>query len=326
MKEALSLPDERLQNTTSKNFNLDIIDLKFIPMGESSWLYKARTNKGDEVALKVQRNINPAVDEARRLLVQQNYNHAPQVYLTVNGQVQAPMGELYVSIEDYIDHHDIKAYNAMPDASYLALLGKSLRELHGLAPPDQKASQIPVETFNPMYRKPTQQMIMDFKEWATSKDIARPTLDLLTNKAQIIEDLFARSVKLGINLAAQDLPLYLTHGDVHFANTIEATDGKLYLIDWDNAMMARPAHDLMYFTDEQIVGISAGYGQDLLATPDELAYYRNHLMLRAVWFWLSKLMQSNSSIDFKHTASSLITIFDDSPYLLRALGNSEIAK
>ena len=88
-------------------------------------------------------------------------------------------------------------------------------------------------------------------------------------------------------------------------------------------MLARPAHDLMYFTDEQIASVAAGYGSNLVAHPDELAYYRNHLMLRAVWFWLGKLMQTGNPIDFQHTASSLESIFDDSPYLLRALGISE---
>lgn len=107
---------------------------------------------------------------------------------------------------------------------------------------------------------------------------------------------------------------------MHFGNTLETRDGKFYLIDWDSTIIGGIGHDLMYFNDAQLVDISLGYGNDLLADQENLQYYRNHLMLRFVWFWLNKAMSTNSAQDLQAVADTFTTAFDNSDYLLRALG------
>jgi thiamine kinase-like enzyme len=320
MKEKLSTPDEAIYKAIEDQFGIPVKQLEFVSIGESSWMYKAATQDGANLAIKIQTADNSAVDELRRQLTQQNYAFTPKAHLTVGGNFQGRMGELYISVEDYIEHGEVKAFDAEPDEAFLEILGKALSELHSLKAPTPGDSPIPAETFHSSYLDLAQSTLVVFKDWSSGKPEAQPILDILDGKAQAVQDIFARSTELGSHLAEKNLPFVLTHGDLHFGNTLEGANGELYIIDWDHTLLARPGHDLMYFNDEQLTAISKGYGADLLASQDELGYYRNHLMLRFIWFWLNKGMAATSAEELAAVTETITTTFNDSPHFLRALG------
>jgi len=208
-----------------------------------------------------------------------------------------------------------------PSEPYLVRLGGLLRELHRLAVP-VSSSAIPRETFHSSFHDPAQAALRRLEEHAPGDEEAG-ALDvvkaLFDRKRDDIATLFSNAVELGGRLKTRKSELVLTHGDVHFDNLIETADGHLYLIDWDWAMCALPAHDLMYLTDDQLVRVSRGYGTDLLEDTDALRYYRTHLMLRAIWFWLERALNAETVEELRQTVDILVALFDDSPFLVRAL-------
>jgi aminoglycoside phosphotransferase (APT) family kinase protein len=245
----------------------------------------------------------------------------PEVHLTISGKTQANMGGLYVSVEQYIEHSGIKVHDSAPDKEYLMSLGKALSSLHEVEIPKiDSASPIPVETFQSSYLIPAQETLALFMDWCTDKPPAQDARNLLTEKAESIQALFDRSIVLGAKLKVDPPKLVLTHGDVHFGNTIETDDSHFYIVDWDLAMIGGAGHDLMYFSDAQLVDISLGYGSDLLADQDNLQYYRNHLMLRFVWFWLNKAMTAKDDESLRSVTETISTTLNDSDYMMRALG------
>lgn len=321
MKKPLGIPSEYLQSTIAQQFGIRVKQLEFIPIGESSWLYKATDIDGKFLAVKVQREDNPAVNEARRLLTLSQYAYAPETYMAESGKAQANMGGLYVSIEDYIEHNDVKVHDSTPDQKYLQTLGRALRSLHDVEVPQSDSDgSIPVETFRSLYLAPAQETLANFMDWSAGKPQVERIKDVLINKSDAIQSLFDRSIELGTKLLKNPPKLILTHGDVHFGNTLETDDGHFYIIDWDSTIIGGAGHDLMYFSDAQLAEISIGYGSDLLADQDNLQYYRNHLMLRATWFWLNKAMSATSNENIQSLTETVLTIFNDSDYMLRALG------
>lgn len=323
MKEALDNAETNLQQTIGEQFGVDIQQFNFVPIGESSWLYKATDTEGQLLAVKVQKDSNPAVDEARRLLARADYSYVPAIHLTKDGNVQAVMGDLHVSVEDYIEHDDVKAHDATPDKNYLITLGKALRSLHSIAvTPANSTSPIPVETFRSLYLSPAQESVARFMDWSADKPETQTIRHIVESNTGTIDALFARSIELGSQLAAKQPQLTLTHGDVHFGNILEAKDGGFYIIDWDSTIIGGIGHDLMYFSDKQLADISLGYGSDLLQDQENLQYYRNHLMLRFVWFWLDKARSSTTEQGLQAVTETIATTFDNSDYLLRALGRN----
>lgn len=327
MKEALEMPSENLKLTIGEQFGITVKQLEFVPIGESSWLYKATDIDDRYLAVKVQLEHNLAVDEARLLLALSRYAYVPEFYMTESGRAQASMDGLYVSVEDYIEHNDVKEHDSTPDQKYLGTLGRALRSLH-----DVKVTQtdsvgpIPVETFQSLYLTPAQKTLANFMDWSKNKPQAQTIRDVFSDKSDSIQALFDRSIDLGTKLSKNPPRLILTHGDVHFGNTLETNDGHFYIIDWDSTIIGGTGHDLMYFSDSQLVEISIGYGSDLLADQDNLQYYRNHLMLRTTWFWLNKVMSATSNESLQSLTETVLTIFCDSDYMLRALGRDTTSR
>ncbi len=321
MKKALENVERSLQQTIGEQFGVNIQQLDFVPIGESSWLYKATDAEGRSLAVKVQKDNNPAVDEARRLLAESEFPYVPAIHLAKDGNVQAAMGDFYVSVEDYVEHDDVKAHDATPEKDYLITLGKILRSLHSVVlPPINGTSPIPIETFRSLYLSPAQESVVDFMDWSVDKPEARAIRDIVESNTDTINALFARSTELGPQLAAKQPELTLTHGDVHFGNILEAVNGEFYIVDWDSTIIGGVGHDLMYFSDKQLADISLGYGRDLLQDQENLQYYRNHLMLRFIWFWLNKARSSTTEQGLQAVTETIAATFDNSDYLLRALG------
>jgi spectinomycin phosphotransferase/16S rRNA (guanine(1405)-N(7))-methyltransferase len=72
---------------------------------------------------------------------------------------------------------------------------------------------------------------------------ARPTADLLAERAAPIERLLARHDRLAGTARGQPSRAVLTHGEPHPGNTMLAAGG-WRLIDWDTALVAPPERDL----------------------------------------------------------------------------------
>jgi spectinomycin phosphotransferase len=106
--------------------------------------------------------------------------------------------------------------------------------------------------------------------------------------------LLATVDRLGAELRARPAELVVCHGDPHLGNLLLGADGQVWLIDWDDAVLAPPERDLMFvlgggpaFAPEGRVDEAAfleGYGP---ATPDpvRLAYHLGVRALDDMWSW-----------------------------------------
>lgn len=96
-----------------------------------------------------------------------------------------------------------------------------------------------------------------------------------------------RSIRLGARLQQlqredpRSVPLVVCHGDPHLGNVLVTGPRDVALVDWDDAVLAPPEHDLMFLlggvlayapvTPEQAAAFFTGYGR-VEIDPDRLAY------------------------------------------------------
>jgi spectinomycin phosphotransferase len=98
-----------------------------------------------------------------------------------------------------------------------------------------------------------------------------------------IQAMAARVEELGRLAAAQRLPVVLCHADIHAANLLVDRGGRLFVVDWDDAIRAPRERDLMFVlgaafggrpvTGRQEALFWQGYGPADVNWP-ALAYYR----------------------------------------------------
>ena len=146
------------------------------------------------------------------------------------------------------------------------MLGRTLAQIHSADVP----FDLPCETY------PTDNQM--FVEVLLSKPLPAPLEPFRTPMTILL----TRAQELGKALRTQNpMPFVLTHGDLHAWNVVVDDAGQLFIVDWDEALLAPRERDLMFigggvgnapWTMEQ-PAFWRGYG---VVEPDPLAltYYR----------------------------------------------------
>jgi spectinomycin phosphotransferase len=102
-------------------------------------------------------------------------------------------------------------------------------------------------------------------------------------RREVIDALVAAADRLGRRAAGSPSPPVLCHADLHTWNVLVDTDQRLWIMDWDEAVLAPRERDLMFVVGgigHGLVGLSdtehflEGYGHTSI-DPDLLAYYRH---------------------------------------------------
>jgi spectinomycin phosphotransferase len=84
---------------------------------------------------------------------------------------------------------------------------------------------------------------------------------------------------LGRILQNKTLDVMLCHSDIHTANILVDKDGQLFIVDWDQPVIAPQERDLMFVVSEsgipsaEEVAFFQGYGE-IQIDPVAFAYYR----------------------------------------------------
>jgi len=230
----------------------------------------------------------------------------------------AEVGSLYYSLQEYIHSDQLNHAASEPSSEYLVQLGEVLRKLHGIEISETLRTDVFAESLHPAIASDARASLESVLTYTGDDNSIKSVQHTIVTRRENIEQLFTNLSKLGDELVKLGESQVIVHGDMHFGNIIEPRNDHIYLIDWDHAKLSLPEMDLMFFTDDQITHISTGYGRDLLTNRAAIQYHRNYLLVRALDFFLAKLLTSND----KHRedlATSFNEIYNLSPYFRRAL-------
>ncbi|SBT41393.1 phosphotransferase enzyme family protein [Micromonospora narathiwatensis] len=116
--------------------------------------------------------------------------------------------------------------------------------------------------------------------------------------------LLDRVDRLGAELRARPAELVVCHGDPHLGNVLLGPAGEVWLIDWDDAVLAPRERDLMFVLgggpawafDSRLdeAAFRAGYGP-MRPDPVRLAYHLGARTLDDLWSWSAEVADAGRS-------------------------------
>ena len=182
-------------------------------------------------------------------------------------------------------------------------LGHAVRQLHSLALPEAVHARLPRERYAAETRQRVSAYVHGTATTHADDAVAMQVRALLHDRRDALLDLVARTGQLATTLATQPGELVLCHGDLHAGNILVGTNGALYIVDWDTAVLARREQDLMFIgggmgypghdaTAQQQL-FHAGYGT-LRIDARALAYYRYERILQDVAAYCAELLTDNA--------------------------------
>jgi spectinomycin phosphotransferase len=254
MIEKPSIKDEKIIIALNENFSIEVSDIGFLPIGNdsSAFSYRVEAKNGDSYFLKVRRKITNLAG----LFVPR--------FLKDNGieQVVAPlptkMQELSVEMDGFalILYPFITGNEAMKvgltDAQWIEF-GATLKRIHTAELTAHILQYIRQESFIPKWSRLAKML----HEQVNARNYDDPYQKQLAifwkGNYEKIQTLIERAEILGKRLHQTDLEFVLCHADIHTANILITQKQNMFIVDWDDTLLAPKERDLMFVLGEDTI-------------------------------------------------------------------------
>jgi spectinomycin phosphotransferase len=241
-----------LERLLRDRYGLDVVSLAFVPYGIDSWSYVATCRDGGRVFVKLRRpEVSTATTGAEMPLMAALAAaglHVPRPIADRDGCFLGTLGEYDVRVHEYLEGRALEKESDWPDDLY-ALVAEIVAAVHATTMavrsivervedyelpflPQLEAYLAAIEAGDP---PPANGETM-----AGLHEIAAP------RATQLLAEI-DRLRQLRVFAAGRDTDMVLCHTDIWGSNLLLSTDGTLYLLDWDGALMGPREYDLFMF-------------------------------------------------------------------------------
>jgi spectinomycin phosphotransferase len=272
MFEKPAIPDESLRLCLQEQFNISTIKIEFLPLGFDSraGVYRVVSEAGAVFLLKVN----------SRLLYKAScfvpYYLAGQGITGVVAPLPTRENFLWTRLEGwtvllYLFYEGFSGWDTPMSEAEWEETGRVLKQIHEAAIPAEFLNSVRNESFNPQEYI---NWIKDFeKQQLHSPGKNKFEQELLAGwrmHQAPIHRLLNLMEKLARRLQEKSGPFVICHADLHPGNLIRRQDGRVFVIDWDEVMLAPRERDFLFIKETPFF---AGYGE---VKPDwnALTYYR----------------------------------------------------
>lgn len=301
MREKPGLTEAALKSCLFLQYGLQDTQLTFLPSGGDintavyhvtsgariPYFLKLRRGAFDEISLLVPKYLS---DRGIREII------AP--IPTTNRQLWTPLADFIVVLYPFMEGHN--AFDGALTERQWVEFGAAVRAIHTIAVPADLGSRIKHETYTPLWRERAKALLERVKAETYPEPVAAQYAEFLIQKAGEIRHIVQMAEQLGVVLQTQNPPLVLCHSDLHAGNLLIDPNSRLYIVDWDDPILAAKERDLMFigggvgsawYSPKEEALFYHGYGPPEI-NPVALAYYRFERIIQDIAEWGERMLLS----------------------------------
>ena len=280
----LNLADETLRARLLAGYGLAAAEIVFLPLGHdaSAWVYRVRTADDATYFLKARLGVpNEASLVVPRYLHDRGVARVVAPLPTVGRALWTQAGDYALILYPFVAG-TTGMDSGMTDRQ-LRDYGALLAQIHAIPVAPDLARAMRREAFAPEWGEMVRRVDAHIGTRSFDDPAERALATFWRARRGEIRAILDRAEGLGRRLAAAAPPFFLCHADIHTGNVLLDTAGQVWIVDWDETMLAPRERDLMFAVgggiSAQLVGpreercFLAGYGATAI-DPLALAYYR----------------------------------------------------
>jgi spectinomycin phosphotransferase len=289
--ERPDIPDELIISHIQKEFGFDVAQLTFLPLGADmgTAVYRVVADNGTAHFLKLRKGFDELSVTVPLFLKSQGIKEIISPIETKSKQGWADFGEYKMILYPFIEGKD--GFERELTDAHRRTLGSALKTIHSADLPPEFKKSIPQETFSPQARESVKSLQVLVETKTFDDPIATKLAEFMKAKRDEIARLVQRTEELAAKVQSHPLDLVLCHTDIHGGNILIGRGGRtgeaaptenLYIVDWDNPLLAPKERDLMFIgggideiwkTKREEAVFYEGYGKAEINL-SMLAYYR----------------------------------------------------
>ena len=282
MHEDPILAEDQLHSRLRNAYSLAVSTLTFLPLGLDTRAERYRVICDDGTAYLLKAKSGPLYEPGGlmpRYLRDRGIRAVVAPLATKSGALWTFLGEWNVMLYPFIEGDS--SWSGMTAAQWHAL-GATFRQIHNAPLPPEDFVSPRRETFDPSDYITWSRDFVAQQEGLTGGSVYEIALRnlWLVHRARI-ERLLNGMAELGSALRTNCGPYVICHADLHPANLLRTDDGQVFVIDWDDVMLAPRERDYIFieqqpgdrFGLQNSLAFSQGYGA-IEVDWRALTYYR----------------------------------------------------
>lgn len=256
----------------------------FLPIGNdaASFVYRVYAANGVSYFLKARASVgfNPSSLTVPFFLHSQGIPHVMAPLPTIGQALWAAVDGFALNVYPFVAAHT--ATEAGLTLDDWRALGATLRRIHTSQLPAELAEPLPQETFTPSRRHVLDKLAELLNSGPLDDPIQAALAGFWCGRQGVIQTLIERADSLGAELRRETLPRVLCHADLHTWNVLVDAARQMWIVDWDEVILAPKERDLMFVVGgigrglvqpAETASFLAGYGASTI-DPRALTYYR----------------------------------------------------
>jgi spectinomycin phosphotransferase len=321
MLEKPDLADERIVACLNKEYGLRIAEISFLPLGadRNTAVYRAVAEDGTPFFLKLRGGYFDETSVALpKFLSDQGIAQIIAPLTTSAGRLWASLDAFKVILAPYVEARN--GYQVDFSDHHWREFGAAMKRVHTVVVPPALRRHIRSETYSPRWREVARSFLRRVEESAFEDPVAARVAALLKTKRDLVLDLVARAEDRAQALQARPQEPVLCHSDLHAGNLLIDASDALYIVDWDDPILAPKERDLMFAggaqgfaghtPQEEEALFYQGYGQAPI-DPLALAYYRYERIVQDIAVFCEQLLLTDEGGEdrepsFRYLASNFL--------------------
>lgn len=240
------LSDQRIIDCINENYGIKIAALTLLPIGAdmNASVYKAEANDHSYfIKLKCGRHhdISAAIIT---LLHDAGIRHIIPPIKTTHGKSIQHIDDFTIIVFPFVEGQDGFSRDLTDDQ--WVTLGKVMRQIHNIDVPPTIQRMIRHEDYSPKWREAVRSLYVHIESKPGTDEISAKLMTFMKNHAAVIHRLVDRAEQLSKKIQNHSQNFVLCHSDIHGGNVLIDGNDIIYMVDWDDPIMAPKERDLMF--------------------------------------------------------------------------------
>lgn len=137
--------------------------------------------------------------------------------------------------------------------------GSTLSQIHATKLPPDVSQYVWRETFIPKWSRFTKELHMRVKAQNFDDPYQKELAMFWKENNETIQILVERAESIGKHLQRADLEFVLCHADIHTANILINEKQDMFIVDWDDTLLAPKERDLTFVLGEDAIPTREGH-------------------------------------------------------------------
>ena len=241
------LSDQRIIDCLNTDYGIKVAKLTFLPLGAdmNASVYKAEAHDQSSYFIKLKRGHHHDISATMiALLHDAGIQQIIPPIKTNHGQPIQHIGDFTLIVSPFVEGQDGFSRDLTDDQ--WVTLGKVMRQIHEIDVPSSIQLMIRRENYSPKWREAVRSLYAHIESEPSTDEISSKLMTFMKNHAVVIHRLVDRAEQLGKQIQDQLPEFVLCHSDIHGGNVLMDENDIIYMVDWDDPIMAPKERDLMF--------------------------------------------------------------------------------